>query len=218
MDTAIPNWEIIKRCEDFLTCTQGEKWEVNGQAPKKIADALFHVARLVLQDMKFLAHMGDAGLGHGAGPQVRRLLEISTVVCDLQHHDDVAIADAIFFAWCGARSLNQEQVARSMRRIKGEHGGIARKIDHCWGEYNSESHFNLRERVEPASGPTQVRHGIAMGHIVFNAIALFREAHLPDENMTESTIVAEALLEEAGLALLVEPRSDDANDFHHLAP
>ena len=217
MDTAMPNWEIIKRCEDFLTCTQSEKWEVNGQAPKKIGDDLLHVARLVLQDMKLLAHMEDAGLGHGAGPQVRRLLEISTVVSDLQHHDDVAIADAIFFAWCGARSLNQEQVARSKRRFKGEHGRIARKIDQCWGEYNSESHFNPGTRVDPAGGPAQVRHGIAMGYFVFNAMALFREEHLSDENMTESTILAEALLEEAGLTLLAEPRSDDANENHHLA-
>ena len=111
------NEEIIERCLEFRRCTEQEQWHVDGESLRKIGDALFHVSGLVLPDMKYLARMGCAGLGYGAGPQVRRLLEASTVVYAMQQNCDVGIADAIHEANATQGSLSGKLISKARRRL-----------------------------------------------------------------------------------------------------
>ena len=171
---------------------------MDGKAVAEIGNAMFHLATLALEDMKFLARMEDAGLGHGAGPQVRRLMEASTVAWDMQMHCDKSIADEVFNAWDSGSALSQDRISKSRKRLKGENGKVEQNIQKAWEIYNAESHFNLRERQLPAQGQQCVRHGIAMGYMVINEFALFRSEHLPSVHRTDTTSNAEALLDETG--------------------
>ena len=172
---------------------------------RKIFEALFHISGLVLWDMRFLAQMGGAGLGHGAGPQVRRLLEAATVVWDMREHSDENIAKAAVRAYVKKRGFTTSEINKSKNRMseywEGKGYPMTDWIREKWEYYNSESHFNLCQRVDPAGGLAMVRDGIAMGYIVINELALFLSEHCGDEHETESSTKAESRLDECGRAL-----------------
>ena len=196
------NDEIINRCDDWLTDIEEQRPLPVPIEAATLCNVLLNLSKVVLQDMRDLAQMGDAGLGHIAGPQVRRLLEISTVVWDMRTRSDYRRAEKAEVAFSEGKGFSNGQIKKSQGRLAkylstNQGDKAAERMWEAWERGNQESHFNLSLRVKPISGPAVVRQGIALGYLAINETAVFVGQYSP---LCSNTLGER--LDECGLVLL----------------